>query len=293
VATLIKNIEQFLRQNTLLTKLIVINIAVFLLFRIIGIVDLLFGLNTGFIQYFEFPSSIRTFLHQPWTILTYMFSHYSILHILFNMLWLYWFGKIFLHFFNPKQLGGLYILGGLAGALLFALSYNIFPYFRNMADASYLIGASASVMAIVFGAAFYKKDYTIGLLFLGNIKIIYLALITLVIDILAIDSSNAGGHIAHIGGALVGIAYSYYLKRGTDITAGLNAFIDKTVNLFKRKPVEMKATQNKRFESDYEYNARKNEHNREIDEILDKIKKSGYNSLSKEEKKKLFDASKK
>jgi len=142
-----------------------------------------------------------------------MFTHYDFLHILFNVLWLYWFGKIFLLFFTPRQLGGLYVLGGLAGALFFILAYNFFPYFEDRIFHSYLIGASASVMAIVFGTAFYKKDFEISLFFLGRIKIIYLALFTLVLDLLSMASTNAGGHIAHIGGALLGICFAYYYTK--------------------------------------------------------------------------------
>ena len=120
------------------------------------------------------------------------------------MLWLYWFGGLFLNFFSERQLGGLYILGGLAGAVLFVLAYNIFPYFQNVASFSYLMGASASVMAIVFAVSFYRKDLEINLFLIGRIKLIYLAIFTLVIDLLAMTSDNAGGHIAHIGGALFG-----------------------------------------------------------------------------------------
>jgi hypothetical protein len=209
------------------------------------------------------------------------------------MLWLYWFGKIFLILFNSKQLGGLYILGGIAGAILFILAYNVFPYFRNMENTNYLMGASASVMSIVFGSAFYKKDFEINLLFLGRIKIIYLAIFSLILDILAVTSTNAGGHIAHIGGALTGITFSYYIKKGKDITDWLNTLIDKTVDMFKKESVKMTVNYNQRVGSEYEYNERKNKENKEIDKILDKIKKSGYSSLTSEEKKKLFDASKK
>ena len=144
----------------------------------------------------------------PWTLLTYMFTHFDFLHIIFNMLWLYWFGGLFLNFFSERQLGGLYVIGGLAGALLYIVSYNFFPYFSNVAAHSTLMGASASVMAIVFAVSFYKKDMEISLLLIGRIKLIYLALFTLGIDLLAITSDNAGGHIAHIGGALAGILYA-------------------------------------------------------------------------------------
>ena len=244
-----------------------------------------------FLQYLQVPSSPELLLYRPWTIITYMFTHFDFLHILFNMLWLYWFGGLFLTFFSERQLGGLYLLGGIAGAVLFLVAYNIFPYFRTVAAYSYLMGASASVMAIVFAVSFYRKDLEIGLFLIGRIKLIYLALFTFVIDLLAITSTNAGGHIAHIGGALFGIWFAARIKEGKDLTAPMNRLLDWVVNLGKRKP-KMRVTY-KRPETDYEYNARKHRETVDLDAILDKLKRSGYESLSAEEKKKLFDASKK
>jgi hypothetical protein len=217
------------------------------------------------------------------------------------MLWLYWFGKIFLNFFSSRQLGGIYIMGGISGALFFLLAYNIFPYFNTVADGSYLIGASASVMTIVFAASFYEKNYTINLLFIGNIKLIYLAFGAFILDFLAITSTNAGGHIAHIGGACLGILFAGQYRKGKDITNPVNRMIDKINNLFTKKPAfkvhrnntKQKTTTKRRPETDREYLQRKSNENREIDIILDKLKKSGYSSLSDKEKQKLFDASKK
>ena len=221
-----------------------------------------------------------------------MFTHFEFLHIVFNMLWLYWFGELFLQVFNERQLGGLYVLGGLAGALLFVVSYNLFPYFQEVASFSFLMGASASVMAIVFAISFYRKEIEINLLLLGRIKLIYLALFTFVIDLLAMTSDNAGGHIAHIGGALFGIWFASRYAQGKDLTAPINRLIDKLVNLGKRKP-KMSVTYGGRSNKDWEYNARKQQQAANIDAILDKLKRSGYGSLSADEKKQLFDASKK
>lgn len=294
MATIINHIETFFKQNSILSKLIIINVSLFLLFKILIVTTTLFNVNFNLMTYLELPSSLSLLIRRPWSLVSYMFLHYDFLHILFNMLWLYWFGKIFLIFFNSKQLGGLYVLGGIAGAVFFLLAYNIFPYFKNTGVISYLIGASASVMAIVFGVSFYRKDFAINLLFIGRIKIIYVAIFSLILDILALTSGNAGGHFAHIGGALTGIAFGYYYKKGTDITSWINNLIDNIVSITRKKPSKMKVKySNDRFNSEYEYNKKKNEENIEIDHILDKIKKSGYSSLSKEEKKKLFDASKK
>jgi len=273
-------------------KLIYINVGLFLIVRLVGVFFILFNVEgIPLLKYLNMPSAPVELLYKPWTIITYMFTHYDFLHILFNMLWLYWFGYIFLQFFNPRQLVGMYLLGGIAGAVFFLLSYNIFPYFQMEAALSSLLGASASVMAIVFAVSFYRKDYEITLLLIGRIKLIYLALFTLLLDMLAITSSNAGGHIAHIGGALLGIWFASRMKEGKDLTAPFNRLIDKIVNIGKSKP-KMRVTY-KRGETDYEYNTRKHRESVELDIILDKLKRSGYESLSSEEKKRLFDASKK
>lgn len=286
------DIKRKFRSGNILAKFIYINVGVFLLIRLTAVFFMLFNVESiPLLTYLQMPSLPVALLHKPWTLITYMFTHYDFLHILFNMLWLYWFGAIFLQFFTPRQLGGIYLLSGIAGAILFMLAYNIFPYFQAMAAQSALIGASASVMGIVFAVSFYKKDYEINLLLIGRIKLIYLALFTLLIDLLAITSTNAGGHIAHLGGAFFGIWFASRIQVGKDLTAPMNRLIDKIVNIGKRKP-KMKVTY-KRAETDYDYNRRKHQENVDLDTILDKLKHSGYESLSAEEKKTLFDASKK
>lgn len=286
------NLKNTFRAGSILVKLIYINVGLFILIRLLGVLFLLFNIpGIPFLQYLQMPSSPELLMYRPWTVITYMFTHFDFLHILFNMLWLYWFGGLFLTFFSERQLGGLYLLGGIAGAVLFMLTYNIFPYFQTVASSSYLMGASASVMAIVFAVSFYRKDLEINLFLIGRIKLIYLALFTFVIDLLAITSDNAGGHIAHIGGALFGIWFAVRIKEGKDLTGPMNRLLDRVVNLGKRKP-KMKVTY-KRAETDYEYNARKHRESADIDAILDKLKRSGYESLSADEKRQLFDASKK
>ena len=290
---IITNLKRSFQAGSILKKLIFINIAVFILIRLLGILLLLFNLqNFPILLYLQLPASPTALLSRPWTLFTYMFTHFEFLHILFNMLWLYWFGELFLQVFNERQLGGLYVLGGLAGALLFVVSYNLFPYFQEVASFSFLMGASASVMAIVFAISFYRKEIEIHLLLFGRIKLIYLALFTFVIDLLAMTSDNAGGHIAHIGGALFGIWFASRYAQGKDLTAPINRLIDKLVNLGKRKP-KMSVTYGGRSNKDWEYNARKQQQAANIDAILDKLKRSGYGSLSADEKKQLFDASKK
>ena len=290
---IITNLKRSFQAGSILKKLIFINVAVFILIRLLGILLLLFNLqDLPLLLYLQLPASPMALLSRPWTLFTYMFTHFDLLHILFNMLWLYWFGELFLQFFNERQLGGLYVLGGLAGALLFVVSYNLFPYFREVAAFSFLMGASASVMAIVFAVSFYRKEIEINLFLIGRIKLIYLALFTFVIDLLAMTSDNAGGHIAHIGGALFGIWFASRYAQGKDLTAPINRLIDKLVNLGKRKP-KMSVTYGGRSNKDWEYNARKQQEAANIDAILDKLRRSGYGSLSADEKKQLFDASKK
>jgi len=287
IKTLLNNIK---RKDALI-KLIVINVAVFLILALLNVFNVLFELNLpSLLPYIGVSSNPGVVIVRIWTLFTYMFVHYEILHILFNMLLLYWFGRIFLIYFTPKHLVALYILGGLAGALFYIIIFNTIPFFIRQGDFP-MVGASASVMAVIFAAAFYNKNMEIGLLFIGRVKIIYIALIFFALDFIALGrGSNLGGHIAHIGGAALGYFFAVRYLKGKDITKGINKVIDKMVDLFKLKP-KMKVTHNSRHETDHDYNKRKHNEAEEIDRILDKIKQSGYSSLSDEEKKRLFDAS--
>jgi membrane associated rhomboid family serine protease len=236
------------------------------------------------------PASVQTLITRPWTLITYMFLHFEFLHIFFNMLWLYWFGKIFLEFLPDRQLYMVYFLGGISGALAFILAFNFFPAFSNAINFSVAIGASASVMAIVVAIAFMVPDYTIGLLFVGNVKIKYIALIFIAIDIAMIRSDNAGGHFAHIGGALLGMIFTFSYKKGYNFLYGLN-LIRKIRK--GRKSKFRKVYVSERPVSDEEYNANRAKSQAKLDGILDKIAKSGYSSLTKEEKEFLFKTSNK
>ena len=235
---------------------------------------------------------IPTFIVQPWTIITYMFMHGGLLHILFNMLWLYWFGNLFLNYFSSKHLRGLYILGGLCGGILYIISYNVFPYFELARMNAVMVGASASVLAIVVATAVREPEFPVQFMFIGTVRLKYVALFMVLFDLLFMTSSNAGGHIAHLGGAAAGFWFSMWLARGTDATKWINAVMDFFTRGFKfpkRKP-KMKVHYGKHQEQ-YDYNARKKADEDEINRILEKLRKSGYGSLSEDEKKKLFDAS--
>ena len=295
--------------SSLLLRIIYINIAVFVVLRLAGVISFLaFGSTTSLVQWVEVPSSLWLLATRPWTVVTYMFSHYDVLHILFNMLWLYWLGRIFLECFNPKQLVALYVLGGLAGAALFVVAYNLLPALA--VQHAMLIGASASVMAIVIGIAVYRPDYQIGLLFIGGVSLKWIAIVTVFIDLIGIESGNVGGHIAHIGGMLVGLWFGLAIKRGHDITAWLNRCFDAVAAMFHRRTPSKKAWEpvggrayEKRQQSREEKNEKKTDSKKQtektgldeqrLDDILGKLKRSGYGALTDEEREFLFNASRK
>lgn len=277
-----------------LTRLIYLNVAVFIVISVVSIIAFLLdnpAISVKAIDLLSVPASPRTLLAKPWTIITYMFTHKDIWHILFNMLWLYWFGRIFLEYLDQRKLVAVYLLGGISGAIVYVLSFNIFPVFTGIVAESVAIGASASVMAIVIAIAAYVPNYTIHLLLLGRIRIIYVALVIFILTSAVDFSVNSGGKLAHIGGALFGYLYTLNIKKGRDIGIGLNRIIDFFATLFKPRK-KLKVTY-KKPAFDYDYNKIKAEHQAKINQILDKISKGGYDSLTKEEKDTLFKESQK
>lgn len=295
MATIITDLKDKYRKGNICLQLIYINVAVFLLVTVCGVILQLFNLTpAGWLSWLELPASFSRFVVQPWTLLTYMFMHSGLMHILFNMLWLYWFGTMFLQFFSAKHLRGVYLLGGICGGVLYMAAYNVFPYFQYMIEGSFLLGASASVLAIVAATAYREPNYPIRIFLFGTLRLKYLALAVIGMDLLFLTSSNAGGHISHLGGALAGLWFAASLNKGTDITAWINRLLDGISGIFgqrARKP-QMKVHYGGNRQKDYDYNARKKQQSDEIDRILDKLKKSGYESLTADEKKSLFDASK-
>ncbi|MDE5650569.1 MAG: rhomboid family intramembrane serine protease, partial [Duncaniella sp.] len=236
--------------------------------------------NRQVMRWVELPSSLPALAMRPWTVVTYMFSQYDVLHILFNLLWFYWFGTLFRMVATPRQMLALYIYGGFGGALLFLAAYNLLPLFAY--STGWLIGSSASVIAIVTATAILMPDFRMNLLLIGPVSLKWIAIATIVLVLIGVTGNNAGGEIAHIGGVLVGVWFGVRMKRGHDITAPLNRFFDLCVNAcrgLRRKSVPKASP---RIEKD----------DREVlDEILDKIKRSGYAALTPEERKKLFDVS--
>jgi len=288
------DIKLTFRKGSNLTRLIYINIAVFVLITIVAGIGFLLNdpeVSEKALDLFSVPASLSTLLLRPWTLITYMFTHKDIWHILFNMLWLYSFGRIFLEYLDQRKLVAVYLLGGISGAIVYILSFNIFPAFTGVVADSIAIGASASVMAVVIAIAAYVPDYTVQLFILGRIKIKYLALGIFVLTSIMDFSVNSGGKLAHIGGALFGYLYILNLRRGRDIGKGFNSIIDFFATIFKPRK-KLKVT-HKKVANEFEYNRIKVEHQKRINQILDKISKGGYDSLTKEEKEALFNESQK
>lgn len=264
--------------------LIGINVAVYLLINIPAVFEQLFvsGFGNSRIiafsrEYLQLPAQFNELLYRFWTPVTYMFMHADIFHILFNMLWLYWMGQIFEEYLGHKRTIGLYLMGGLAGAFFFVLAFNTIP--ALIGSNIPIVGASAGVMAIIIATATLLPDYTIHLFLFGPVKLKWLAIFYILIDFLSMAGSNAGGSIAHLGGALLGFVYIKRLQRGSDWVGSVN-------NLFKPKP-KMRVVSKNPEKSTSSYPAQD-----EIDRILDKISQSGYDNLTRQEKEVLFRASK-
>lgn len=292
---IVEEIKMSYRRGGIVTKLIYINLIVFVTIRVL---QAFFSFSNGLtaqndyplLSWISVPANPLQLLVKPWTLVSYMFVHYEFLHILFNMLCLYWFGRVFLTFFSEKKLLQLYFLGGLLGAVAFLIGYNFIPILYRIAPSSMLMGASASVLAILFAAARYAPNFRLNLVLIGEVRLKYIALTYFVIDLISIPTlANTGGHLAHLGGALAGILMGYYWARHGVRRSREPELTTIFSSLFTKKS-KMKVT-HRRPLTDMEYNAIKTNRQREVDRILDKVKASGYDSLTKEEKKTLFDAS--
>ena len=283
-------IINFFKKNDALTVLIAINIAVFVLYHIVYIffwffkIEHLFPLD----RWLATTADIDNLIMYPWTVITYMFFHTEIFHILFNMLWLYWFGRIFRMYFSSWQLVLVYILGGLTGALFYILSYNFFPVFTDEKHFAILLGASGGVLAVVLAISCYVPKYTMNLLLFGRIRLITIALIMIVIDIVYISTgNNVGGSLTHLGGAFFGYLFAVNIQKGRDVTAWLGRFCARIGSFFKPKP-KLKIAYKRPPTDDREYNRQKYQNQQEIDRILDKISIGGYECLTRQEKETLF-----
>jgi len=261
-----------------------LNTIVFVAVALFGVTYFLAG-NTSvrFIdyvrEYLAFPAAFPKLPVRFYTILTYQFLHKDIFHVLFNMLGLFWMGRIFLDFLKPRQFHFVYLAGGVMGAVFFILAYNFIPVFSASIFGATIIGSSASVMAIAVAVITLVPDYEITMMLIGNFKLKYLVLAYVIIDLIGIATTNPADSFAHLGGAFLGFGYIKLLQKGKDWS-----------NLFRKKP-KLKVVRNDSPKSGVKSNGHV-VNQKDVDAILDKISKSGYNKLSKEEKETLFKASK-
>ncbi len=282
-----KTLSYYYATSNTLIKLIAINAVVFI---ITSLLSFILKMDSGLLtKWFVLPADFGEMILQPWSLITYTFLHGGIFHILFNMLWLYWFGNFVLNLFSGKKLLTVYFLGGIFGGLLFALSYSFFPVFSG--QQSYLIGASGAVTAVMIFIATYAPQTAIRI-FTFTIKLWQLALFLFVLDLVRIPSSgNAGGLLSHVGGGIFGYFYAVQLVKGNDIGKGFERFMDWCAAIFKPKKKQpfkkVHRTEQPAAKSNFSATD-KSAHQRKIDSILDKISKSGYDSLTAEEKNYLF-----
>lgn len=299
----------FRHSDNSLYKLIALNILLFTGLLIARVFLTISGFETWYktgLSFLMMPASIGTFLLQPWSILSYMFLHEGIFHILFNMLFLYWFGMIINEYLGSRKLANLYILGGLVGASFYVIVYNIAPYFSQSIESARMLGASAGVFAVVVGAATLSPNTTFFLMLLGPVRIKYIAIFYVFLSFANSIGSNAGGEIAHLGGAMLGFLYIIQLRKGIDLGVPVQKVGLFFENLFSANRTRVKVSYrreksmaNKTNPSEkYNKNAPINSKAElatqdEIDRILDKIAANGYEALSKDEKQRLFEFSKK
>ncbi len=307
--SILDDFKMAFRSGNILNQIIVINVVVFIAINTLLSVFMTLGgqreLYEVIYNYLALPSNTNTLLTQPQSLITYMFLHRGIFHTLFNMLFLYWFGRIITEYLGQNKILGLYVWGGIAGGLLYILVYNLFPFYQGVAEIASLAGASAGVLAVVVGAATFQPDFRVNLILLGPVKIKYIAAFVVISSLYNSIGSNAGGEIAHLGGALLGYLFMTQLQKGNDWSKPVVNFIHWFKSFFKPQPKikvsykneEKFGTKTKRKSSGSRRTKTKaksaeTSSQAEIDAILDKISEKGYDALSKEEKQKLFNASK-
>lgn len=292
--SLLDDLKMQLRSGDITMRLIVLNVVLFVVPSLFAVIASLLGYSLDILYYVSLSSSVADLLWKPWSILTYSFFHAGIWHIIFNMIMFNFAAKVFLTYFTQKQLLGLYVSGGLFAGIIYLISYNTIPALVNTPAS--VVGASASVMAILFAVATYAPMMQLRLLIIGNIKLWHIAVVFLIIDFLQLSSTNTGGHLAHLGGALFGYIFTTQLKKGFDLTlwfTNIVLFFQKITDTRKRTPFK-KVHRNFKPAPKPEPSkiVKKTNVQQQIDAILDKISKSGYESLSKDEKEFLFRAGK-
>ncbi len=291
MSSIIDDLKSQYKFGGITQKLIYWNVACFLVsFVLFGLLKLI-NIDIDFIQYVSLSSDPSDLLWKPWSIITYAFFHSDIFHIFFNLMVLNFSSQLFLTFFNQKQLLGLYLLSALFSGFVFVFSFYL------MHIVSPIVGASASIMAILVAVTTYGPLMNVRLLLIGNVKLWHITIVILLIDLLQFLDGNMGGHIAHLAGAFFGFVFVKLLENGTDLSKIVSSVIDFFVNLFGKS----KSTPFKKVHKNYKRPAEKptvsrivtkDKTQQQIDEILDKISRSGYDCLTKEEKEFLFKAGK-
>ncbi|MHC9088128.1 rhomboid family intramembrane serine protease [Tenacibaculum sp. IMCC1] len=279
---ILENLKYRFKHAGIVEQLIYVNLAVFLLVFVTNTFGFLFQSKTNFlVEWLALPANFDDFIVKPWTIFTYGFLHTRFIHILFNLIILFFVGNLFLDYFTQKQLLTFYLLGTLFGGLVFILSYNYFPALVNSSHINLLLGASAGTSAILIGIATYIPNYSFKIPLIGYVKLWHIAAFLVLIDIIQIAGNNTGGHLAHIGGALFGF---FYVRSASNKELDIFKSINK---LFSKKERKLK-TVYKSGNKTPKPNVDKTRNQEEVDAILDKISKSGYDTLSKSEKEFLF-----
>jgi len=277
---------------------VLINIAVFLFFCIVQLFFFFVDQTAVYKQIMRWlylPAAPIKVLQRPWTFVSYQFLHSGFLHILFNMLWLYWMGRILVQYTSTRRILFIYLFGGFFGGLAYILAYNIFPVFSSATNLAVMMGASASVMAIILATATLLPNYEIRLFFIGFVKLKYIALVAVLLDVITLDGNNPGGHIAHLGGAFFGWLFMIRFQKGTDMSSGFYRVIDWTKEKLSKNPSPKIVYKNEeKINERYPKTKISVEKDRQaaVDAILDKISAGGYDSLSTEEKEFLFRFSK-
>lgn len=291
-----EDIKRSFRQGDALTRLILVQIAVYVLYLLLRIIGTLTqtGIDAGVSRFIALPSDLLTLATRPWTLLSYMFFHQGFFHIFFNLLWLYFGGQLFMEYFGGRRLLSTFLIGGLIGGVLYVLFYNIFPAFEAAVAVSNNRGASAGVMAIMVAIAIYNPRYPVRLFFVLSVPLWGIAVGFVLLDLIGLgDGENAGGRIAHLGGAAFGYFMARAYRQGHDLTEGFSELMDRIGGWFKpQSKLRPVYRSGKKAASVSRSSSRKNgnraDDQKRMDEILDKISRSGYDSLSKEEKDHLF-----
>lgn len=288
-------IERIFKEGDALSRLIAILLGVYVLVLILQISSTFMKapIAESVLPYLTLPSSLSQLLLKPWTLVSYMFIHEGFMHILFNLLYLYFAGHLFQVYLGGDKLLSTFLLGGIAGGVLYVISYNLFPFFSDTVAISTNRGASAGVMAVLIAVAVMAPNYPVRLFFVLEVKLWQVAGILLLLDLVYMPQNNAGGHIAHLGGALFGyfMAREYKNKR-VYIGAFADRWLDMLRDSLRSRPKmkvahsrDKKATTNRRKSNRQKADGHDQD---KLDRILDKISKGGYDSLSKDEKDFLF-----